>query len=130
MAKTCMWKGEATAVKQVDRLTVAGTWTATRAIVTKLRLEDSTLLTLQTTGATSVAGTVTAHLAQLQASGTYPYNSIAWTSTSASTIKATASTAGTPFYITATTVGAACTNTRAAVTANSGENDFNTAANW
>lgn len=120
------WEGKADAVAQVGDFKITAYDVTTTYIVT---IGDKTISTLGTGG--TIATTITALLALLQAS-THPYfSNITWSSPAADTIRGTANTAGVPFVATFTKTGGAGTvNAYAAVTVNSGPNDWTTANNW
>jgi hypothetical protein len=133
---TCNWLGAAAEVAQVDSLTPGGTIEAGDVFIVTLTGEDGRTATVSyaATG-TSVASVCTGLAAALEADTDPLFTAIAWTDQT-TYVKATASTAGVPFYCAASTTetggGAADdqTFTRAAVTANSGPNDWNCVDNW
>lgn len=133
---TRRWLSGATAVTQVDTLTVGGTIETNDVFTITLTGEDGTTEVLNVVAGSSTAGTVATTIKNAAAALTTPlFAAITWTVSSADVI-ATAKTAGVPFYCAATTTenggGAADDQTfvRAATTANKGPNDWNTALNW
>lgn len=131
---TQQWTGDATAVAQVATNTVANTWAASDTLTTTLTLEDG--VTTQAVVSTATGSIIETdvrdvHLADLQASTLSEFVKITWAASSTDAITGTAKTAGVPFYLAATesTAGSG-TFTEVETTANSGSNDWNTAANW
>jgi hypothetical protein len=142
------WIGGATAVTQVATGTIAGNWDAPDTITTFILGEDGTTkqsVTTTATGTTEETDVLDPHLADLQASVLSYFTKVTWTKGSASTIVATAKTAGIPIsggvngaagtklnYPRGTDSSTAGTGTYtfADTTANAGPNDFNTLANW
>jgi hypothetical protein len=133
---TVRWIGGASSVAQIDNLTVGGTIEAGDEFKITVTGEDGSTHTVQfdatdTSIATTVAGLVSAWNTDT--------NSLCTPITAADAspiVTLTADTAGVPFYVTVETTesggGAADDQTfvRSADTANSGANDWNTAANW
>lgn len=127
-----VWRGDSPAVAQVDSLTVGGTVEIGDLFI--VTINGKAVSTAATT--TSATTTATAIYTALLAVTTPEFAEIVWTNPSAGVVKGTARTAGKPFTLTATTTEAgggaadAQTFTRAAVTANSGPNVWDVAANW
>lgn len=123
---TKYWEGKADAVAQVGDFKITAYDPATTYKVT---IGDIVVSTVGTGG--TIATTITALLALLQASGHPYFDTITWSSPAADTIRGTADTAGVPFVATFTKTGGAGTvNAYAPVTVSSGPNDWSTATNW
>lgn len=133
---TKRWLSGATAVAQVDTITVGGTVEADDRFILTLTGEDGSTETLNVAAGSTTPGTVATTIKNAAAALTTPlFAAITWTVNSADVI-ATAKTAGVPFYLAASTTEAGGggaddqTFTRAATTANAGPYDWNTALNW
>ncbi len=125
---TTVWIGSAPAVAMVETDTFSVTWIAAETISVSIGSKKFTYAI--TSGV--IATFLPLLLAALQALDTtvYPeFAEVAWTGT-ATTIIATAKTAGKPFTLVWTTNSAAGVITPAATTASSGPYDWSTAANW
>jgi hypothetical protein len=141
MAANNHWIGGAAAVAQVDTLTPGGTIEAGDLFNITLTDEAgaTAALSVAATG-TTVNQTVVDIVAAFNASTDPRFTAITaapvGTVGSYTAVRLTADTAGVPFYCSVATTetggGAADDQTfaRAATTANSGPNDWNTAANW
>jgi hypothetical protein len=143
MPSTNCFLGGATAVAQVDNLTVASTIEIGDIFIVTLTPEPNCEGSVAATQSVSVtctttvaATTATEIYTALAASTLSLFAAITWTNPSSGVVRGTAKVAGVPFYCAATTTesggGAADaqTFTRAASTANAGPYDWNTAANW
>ena len=132
---TCTWRGGAPAIQQVQ------TWT----FATNPSINDTITVTIgnQAWVYTILSGTLATALAAFQtalsalSSTVYPqFGEITFTNPTGTTIVATNVTAGIPFTVTMATssgtmtINGGASSTGTATTANSGPNDWNTAANW
>lgn len=144
------WKGGATAVAQIDDLTLGGTWEANDELNITLKSHDGrvsqtlTVVSGSTTIATIVATVVAAFNAAATGGNPAYSNFVGITATNVSPIvrltrtsdPAGGTAAGVPFTCTVTTTenggGAADSQTfaRSANTANASPYDWSTAANW
>lgn len=136
------WKSGATAVQQVDRLTLGGTWEANDVLTITLKSADevgSQTLTV-VAGSTVIATIVATVRAAFNVAATggdpaYSYFAGITASDGSSWVTLTADTAGVPFYCTVTTTenggGGADSQTfvRSSITPNSGPYDLNCVAN-
>ena len=119
-----IWRGDAVKTAQVDSVTpanvnIGNTFTCT--------INGKSITVTATAG---TVANVTGLLYTACAASTIPeFAEITWADMT-TYLKATAKTAGKPFTLTASATGGTATNTRAAVTANSGPNDASLAANW
>lgn len=139
MAQDKFWTGTATAIVQVDTLTVGGTIDADDVFIITMTDESGNTEALSVTGGSTDADTVAATVAAaFNASTHYMFTPItALAQGAGGTLTLTAdSAAGIPFSAAATTTeaggGAADLQTfiRAATTVNSGPNDWNSLENW
>jgi len=133
---TVKWNGGASTTTQVDTLTPGGTIEATDVFSVTLTGEDGTAVTVDAiAGGTSVADVTASVQAACAASTNDLFTAVTFADITTA-ITVTANIAGVPFYCTVATTetggGAADAQTfnRAATTASSGPNDFNTDANW
>jgi hypothetical protein len=128
---TQSWRGDAPAVAQINTWTLAGTWLSTDTVTCTINGKAVATVTGSSTIATLIATVQTA----LAASAIAEFKEILWTNT-ASTIVATAATAGVPFAATLSTGSAAGTinggssSAGTATAASAGPADASTAANW
>lgn len=131
---TRIWTAtEVTNVAQVDKITVGGTWTATHVYTITMTTEGDVDVSVSTTAGSATASTIRDNIVtKLNAQSAEPYSEVTWAASATSTlvVKGTAKLAGRPFYVTATEASSSGTLVRAAVTANVGRNDFNTAVCW
>jgi hypothetical protein len=133
------WNGGASLVAQVDTLTVGGTVENDDVFTITLTGENGATSSISV-GSGDHGGNTSSVASALQAecaASTDPlFAAITWTQPTQPTVRATAKIPGVPFYLTVATTeaggGAADAQTfaRAATTANSGPNDWNTASNW
>lgn len=128
---TNRWLGNATAVAQVDTLTVGGTIEVGDKF--KVTINGKTVTVSATT---TVAATTAAEIADALAAATHPEFTEITFEDSGDTIVCTADTAGKPFELSVETTESnddpadAQTFTRTATTASAGPNDWSTASNW
>jgi hypothetical protein len=123
------WIGGAAAVAQVDDFTPSDPAQSDTITLTVTGENGDTVALVYTATAThTVAASVAGMVALWNASTHYLCTPITASDNASTTIKLTADTAGVPFYVAPTC--SAGTFTRAATTANSGPNDYNTALNW
>lgn len=130
-----IWKGGAPAVAQVTTCTVGGTVEADD--IFKITIGTKTLsVAAGSTAAATVATTIAAAFNALSSTDYPEFAEITALATSGGAFTLTSDTAGVPFTVTLATTeanGSAADNqtfTQAATTANSGPNDWSTAANW
>jgi hypothetical protein len=130
------WIGGATAVAQVDTITVGGTVEADDVFTLTVTAEDGSTYALDVVAGSTTPATVATTIATAWNASTNPKLTPITASTNSAAVILTADTSGVPFSVAATTTenggGAADaqTFTRVATTANAGPNDWNTAANW
>jgi hypothetical protein len=129
---TLTWKGDAPAVAQVDTLTVGGTIEASDVFTMTINGKS-----LNVVAGSTAAATVATTIATAWNASTIPeFKEITAAATSGGSLTLTADVPGKPFTVTVSTTetggGAADaqTFTKASTTANSGPNDWSTAANW
>lgn len=131
--ETVRWLGTAAAAAEVDNFTPANveindifTLTATG--------EDGTTAAINFTATAATVANVTAGLTAAWNASTNALCTPITAADMTTYMKLTADTAGVPFYVASTTTDGGGANTqtltRAVGTAQSGPNDFNTAANW
>lgn len=131
MAKN-IWRGDATAIAQVNTWTFAGTWLTTETIT--VTINDETVVMV--TGSATIATFLAAIQLALAASTIPEFQEVLWTNPSGTTILGTAATAGIPFTATFSTNSASGTidggtsTTGAATVPSAGPADWSTAANW
>lgn len=122
-----VWRGDASAIAQVNTLTVGGAPAAGQVYSVTI---NGKVISYTAIGGDTNATIATA-LAALLAATTAPpeFREITWADQGSGVITATAATAGIPFTNTSTATG---TGTLATViaTANSGPNDLGLASNW
>lgn len=125
---TCVWKGGAAAVSQLDTITVSGTWATNDTATITINGQSLTF----TVGATQTAAAVVTGLVALWNASTIPEcEEVTAADGAGDTITLTADTAGVPFTITVSVVTAGDGDMSIAhTTANAGPNDWSTAANW
>lgn len=138
---TVIWQGDASSTAQVDTFTPGGTIEATDLFIITMTGEDGSTYALSVAATSTTVNQTcidiaTAWNASTNALCTPITAGYVGSPGSYTAVTLTADTAGIPFYAAASTTesggGAADAQTfsRAATTANSGPNDWNTAANW
>lgn len=125
MAATKSWVGKSVAVAQVTTVTVGGTLSGETFTISV----GGVVIATHTDADTVIATTVAALVAAWNTS-THPYATPITAVDASPDITLTADTAGVPFVITLNTPGGSATLGQASTTANSGPNDWSTAANW
>lgn len=132
---TKIWQGGAPAVAQVTDFTFGGTWEADDVVIVTIGTRSVSITAGSTTTNTVVDNVVTAW--NSLSSSVYPEFAEVTASRSSSNLRLTADTAGRPFTVSVTTTeaggGAADAQTigsATTVTACSGPNHWDTAANW
>jgi len=125
--------GGASAVAQEDRFTPANVEIGDVFTLTATG-EDGTTAAVSFTATEATVANVTAGLTAAWNASTHAFHTPVTASDQTTYIKLLADTAGVPFYVAGTTTDGGGANTqtlsRTATTANSGPNDWNTAANW
>lgn len=132
---TRRWLGTAVAVAQVDKFTPANVEEDDIFTLTATGEDGSTTAVINFTATAATVANVVAGLVAAWNASTDPLHTpITAANVSDEYVTLTADTAGVPFYVASTTTDGGGndtqTLTRAAVTANAGPNDFDTAANW
>jgi len=133
---TIRWIGTATAVAQVDTLTVGGTIEATDIFNITVTGRDGATTVVTYTAVDTVIATVVAGLVSAWNTSTNALCTGITAADTSPTLTLTADTAGVGFSVAVETTeaggGGADTQTftRAATTANAGPNDWSTASNW
>ncbi|HPU34961.1 MAG TPA: hypothetical protein PK184_19890 [Phycisphaerae bacterium] len=133
---TCIWRGGAAAVAQVDHLTPGGTIEAGDKFIVTMTGENGNTSSISYSATGTTVQSVVEGLHALLAASTDPlFAAVTWTEDGTKII-GTANTAGVPFYCSVSTtesdddVADGQTFVRSTGTANSGPNDFNTPLNW
>jgi hypothetical protein len=130
------WIGGASSVAQIDDLTVGGTIEAGDEFKITVTGENGSSHTVQFDATDTNIATVVAGLVAAWNADTDPLCTPITATDASPIVRLSADTAGVPFYVTVETTesggGAADDQTfvRSSNTANSGPNDWNTAANW
>jgi hypothetical protein len=131
MPSNILWRGDATAVAQINTITFAGTWLTTETVT--VAINGKTVVTI--TGSATIATLIATIQAALAASAIPEFKEITWTNT-ATTIVATAATPGIPFTILMTTnsasgtINASTSTAGTATVVSSGPADASTLANY
>lgn len=127
------WIGGATAVAQVDRFTPA-TVEVNDIFTLTATGEDGSTAAVSFTATVATVANVTAGLTAAWNVSTNALHTPISATDATTSLTLTADTPGIPFSVAATTTNGGAANTqtltRAAVTANAGDEDFNTASNW
>ncbi|MBN1435681.1 MAG: hypothetical protein JW936_01275 [Sedimentisphaerales bacterium] len=130
------WIGGAADVAQVDHVTPANVYFDDSFEITladDTGASDTISFTATAASVQNVVEGLAAAAAAAKAAGTAPWDAVTVTEDDTKVI-ITADTAGVPFYVTTSTTDGGGTDnqtlTRSEGTANSGDNDYNTAANW
>ena len=129
-----LWLGTASAVAQVDTFTPATVEVNDVFTLTATAEDGSTTAAVSFTATATTVANVCTGLAAAWNASTNALHTPITAADGVTEITLTADTAGVPFYVASTTTDGGGndtqTLTRAATTANSGPNDWNTAANW